>query len=158
MDKRQTSHASKSMANRLQQVQLDEQSNPLFDSKPFSPTIRKDSQQIAPLAEKGGVNTIQGQQLLLICEISSLRLQSLERPSQAFTLSCFSIQTLSSSATTSLPRCGLLRKIQTGSRNETCRTSPLRSKVNDVLLISTSLHSESLNFALSYRDSQHPSY
>ena len=46
------------MAKRLWQVQLDEQSNPLFDSKPFSPTtIRKYSQQIAPVAEKGGVNT-----------------------------------------------------------------------------------------------------
>jgi hypothetical protein len=58
MDKRQTSHASKSMAKRLRQVQFDEQSNPIFDSKPFSPTtIRKYSQQIAPVAEKGGVNT-----------------------------------------------------------------------------------------------------
>jgi hypothetical protein len=45
------------MAKRLRQVQLDEQPNPLFDSKPFSPTIRKYSQQIAPVAEKGGVNT-----------------------------------------------------------------------------------------------------
>ena len=58
MDKRQTSHTSQSMAKRLWQVQLDEQSNPLFDSKPFSPTtIRNYSQQIAPVAEKGGVNT-----------------------------------------------------------------------------------------------------
>ena len=57
MDEKQTSYASKSMAKRLRQVQLDEQSNPLFDSKPFSPTIRKYSQQIAPVAEKGGVNT-----------------------------------------------------------------------------------------------------
>jgi hypothetical protein len=37
---------------------LNEQSNPNFDSKPLSPTtIHKYSEQIAPVAEKGGVNT-----------------------------------------------------------------------------------------------------
>ncbi len=35
MDKRQTSHASQSMTKRLRQQRLDEQSNPLFDSKPL---------------------------------------------------------------------------------------------------------------------------
>jgi hypothetical protein len=59
MDKWYTSHTSQPMAKRLRQVQLDEQSNPLFDSKPLSPTtIRKYSRQIAPAAEKGGVKIV----------------------------------------------------------------------------------------------------
>jgi hypothetical protein len=58
MDKRQTLRTSQSMAKRVRQVHLDEQSNPLFDSNPFSSTtIRKYSQQIAHVAEEGGVNT-----------------------------------------------------------------------------------------------------
>ena len=58
MDKRQLSHTSQSIAKRLRQAQLDAQSNPNFDSKPLSaPTIRKYTQKIAPVSEKGGVNT-----------------------------------------------------------------------------------------------------
>ncbi len=73
----------------------------------FYPPIRKYTQKIVPVSEKGGVNTnARAAALVDLRKVSSLQLQSLERPSQAYTLSCSSILTLSSciSMTTS-PSC-----------------------------------------------------
>ena len=101
------------------------------------------------MAEKGGVNTnsraaalVDLRNFISAAAVSGAALTGVyaELLFNTDVINCFI------STTTSLPRCGLLRKVQSGSRNETCRTRFLRSKVDDVLLISTSLHQRIAQF------------
>ena len=149
MDRRQTSHTPKSLAKRLRQEQLDEQSNPSFDSKPLSrPTIRKYSKQIAPVAEKGGVNTnaraaalVDLRNFISAAAVSGAALTGVY-PELLFNTDVVKLYLCEDKP----PQVLTTEEGSTWLKERNMQAKSLEKQVNDVLLISTSPHQRMAQF------------